>query len=111
MSDIVLRHAFAQRRKDWAINVEGGFASQAHQFEFMRRFAAATGDSDGIGGHVFKSRSCRAKVIGIREVSGFFDTKAAGANALICERAGGEFRGTLIFLPYADFDGESQLLA
>src|SRR5580698_7500286 len=111
MSDVVLRHAFAQRGKNWAIDIERGFASEAHQFEFMRRFAAAAGDGDGIGGHVFKSRSCRAQVIGIREVSCFFDAEPAGANALISERARGELCGTLILLPNSNFDGEAQLLA
>ncbi len=89
MSDVVLRHAFAQSSKDRFIDFERSLASEAHQFEFVRRFAAAAGNRDGIGGNIFKSGSGRAQMIGVSEIGRLFDTQPPGADALIGKR----FRG------------------
>src|SRR4029077_9832909 len=45
------------------------------------------------------------------EAGGFFDTDAAGANVLVGQRGGSDFRGALIFLPDANFDREVELFA
>src|SRR5258708_4615930 len=71
----------------------------------------AASDGDGIGGGVFEAGRGAAQMIEKGEASGFFDADAAGANVLVGQRGGGDFRGALIFLPDADFEREMELFA
>src|SRR5579863_10478474 len=109
--DVLLRHALLQRSKCRTEHVEGRCAGQSHELEFVRRLVRTASDRDGIGGYVFESRSRLAEMIEKSEPSGFFDANAARANALIGKRGGSNFRRALIFLPDADFERKTKLLA
>jgi len=105
---VFLRHSFFQICKNLAIDVEGSFAGEAHEFEFVRRFARATGDGDGISGDAFVGRGGGAEMIEEGEGETFFDADAAGAKVAVGESCGEEFPGVLVFLPDADFGGEEE---
>src|SRR5258706_12803216 len=77
----------------------------------MRRFVSAAGNRDGIGGGIFEAGRRVAKMVRKREAGGFLDSDAAGANVLIYQSLGGDFRGGLVLLPNADFGGEMQFFA
>ena len=111
LADVLLRHAFFDRRKDGAKNVERGFAGQPHELQFVRRLAAAASDGHRIGGNIFESRCGRAQMLEERKRDGFFHADPSSANSTICQRLCGDFRRTLIFLPDVDFRRELQLFA
>src|SRR5258708_2266955 len=109
--DVVLRHAFLEGSERRAKNIEGGFASQAHQLKLMRGLVSAASDRDGIGGGVFEPGRGVAKMIEKSEPRGFVDANAPGANVLVRKGGGGDLGGTLIFLPNADFEREMEFFA
>ena len=109
--DVLLRHSSLNRSENLAVDVERSLAGETHEFEFMRRFARAASDGDGIGGDKFESWRGGAKMIVEREGKSLVDADAAGAKAAIGERSGNELGGALVFLPDADFDGKAELFA
>src|SRR5882672_11053483 len=58
-----LGHTYAQGSEDGAENIASGFAGEAHQFEFVRGFHAATANRYGVAGSELKRRGCGAYVI------------------------------------------------
>lgn len=111
VGDFLFGHTFSYGCVNLAVDVEGGFAGEAHEFEFMRGFERAAGDGDGIGGDAFKTRSRGAKVIVESEGKSFLDADAAGAEVVIGETSGDELAWAFVFLPDADFDWEAELFA
>src|SRR5450755_4318842 len=111
MTDVLLGHAFLQRGEDGAEDVEGSVASQAHQFEFVRRLAGAASDGDGIGRDVLKRRGGLPEVVEEREAGGFFYTDASGTYAAIRQCGGGQLCGAFVFLPGTNFEREAEAFA
>src|SRR5258705_1354880 len=109
--DVLLRHAFFKGGKCGAEDIEGGVASQTHEFQFVRGLVPAASNRYRVGGSIFKSRSGIAEVVEKCEAGGFFDPNEPGANVLIGQRGSRDFRGALILLPNADFDRQMQLFA
>src|SRR5258707_13821068 len=109
--NVVLRHAFLEGSEGGTENVEGSFASEAHELELVHGFVSPAGDGDGISGGIFEAGRGVAQMIEKCEAGGLFDADAAGANVLVGQRGGGDFRGALIFLPDADFEREMELFA
>jgi len=106
--DFLLRHSFLQRCKDFAVNQAGGFAGEAHKLEFLRRFARAARDDDGISGQECKGGRGGAKMIEKGEEKSLFDADAAGADLVGGERGNDEMRGAFVFLPKMKVEREAQ---
>src|ERR1700682_3194978 len=109
--NIILRHALFEGCERGAEDIEGGFASETHQFKLMRGFVSTAGDGDGIGGGVFEPWRGLAQMIEKGEAGGLLDADASGANILVCQRFGGDFRRALVFLPNADVDWQMEFFA
>ena len=85
VADLLLRHSFFQIRKNGAVDVAGGFAGEAHQFEFVRGFYGAAADGDWIGGDEIVGGRGGADMIEKGEGEALFDADAAGAEAAVGE--------------------------
>ncbi len=105
VADFFFGHSFFQIFKNETVDVASGLAGEAQEFEFVRRFARAASDGDGIGGDAVEGGSGSAEMIVESEGESFFDTDAARAEIFIGERRGDEIRGAFVFLPDANFDG------
>src|SRR5260370_39132561 len=109
--NVVLRHAFLEGSEGGAEDVEGGFASEAHELELVRGFASAASDGDGVGRGIFEAGRGVAQMIEKCEAGGFFDADAAGAKALVGERRSRDFPGALLFLADANVQRQMKVFA
>src|SRR5579864_2494635 len=76
VADLRLRHSFFQACKNRAVDVAGGFAGEAQQFEFVRGFYGAAADRDGISGDEIVGRRGGAEMIEEGEGESLFDADA-----------------------------------
>jgi hypothetical protein len=111
IADLLLSHSFLQICKNQAINVESSVAGETHEFEFVRGFAGAAGDGDGIGGDAFVGGSGCAEMIEKGEGKALFDADAAGAEIAVSESGGEKLERVFVFLPTADFGGIEERFA
>jgi len=61
--NVVLRHAFLEGSEGGAEDVEGGFASEAHELELVHGFVSPAGDGDGISGGILEAGRGVAQMI------------------------------------------------
>src|SRR3974390_351914 len=85
VGDILLGHSFFNGCENLAVNVNRGFAGEAHEFEFVGGFARTASDGHRVGSGKFKAGRGGAEMVVERERESLFDADAAGADVAVGE--------------------------